>query len=128
MKPIYELPTEDLNSLLFYTSPKGEMVAISSIISLSPTVLKTANAAFDINDTVYDILKDKLTNYEAIKLMYSQTPEYVLATKEALKAQLNGYLEPDQADIDDKADDESEFPEQLQQLVAFLSALNSKGH
>lgn len=104
------------------------MIPISSIISISPTTLKTTNATFTINDNVYDILKDKLTNYEAIKLMYSQTPEYILATKETLKAQLNGYLEPDEADIDDKADDEPEFPEQLQQLVAFLSALNSKGH
>ena len=128
LKPIYELPTEDLNSLLFYTSPKGEMIPISSIISISPTTLKTTNATFTINDSAYNNLKDKLTNYEAIKLMYSQTPEYILATKEALKAQLNGYLEPDEADIDDKADDEPELPEQLQQLVAFLSALNSKGH
>ena len=104
------------------------MIAISSIISISPTTLKTTNATFTINDSTYNNLKDKLTNYEAIKLMYSQTPEYVLATKEALKAQLDGYLEPDEADIDDKADDESEFRQGLQQLTAFLSALSSKGY
>lgn len=102
------------------------MIPISSIISISPTTLKTTNATFTINDSAYNNLKDKLTNYEAIKLMYSQTPEYILATKEALKAQLDGYLEPDEADIDEKDDDESEFPEQLQQLAAFLSALNAK--
>ena len=130
LKPIYELSTEDLNSLLFYTSPEGEQIALSSIISVSPTQLKTANASFRINDLTYATIQDKLTNYEAIKLMYSQTPEYVLATKEALKAQLDGYLAPDEsddADIDDEPE-AHEMPNELQQLVAFLSALNAKGH
>lgn len=130
LKPIYELSTEDLNSLLFYTSPEGEQIALSSIISVSPTQLKTANASFRINDLTYATIQDKLTNYEAIKLMYSQTPEYVLATKEALKAQLDGYLAPDEsddADIDDEPETH-EMPNELQQLVAFLSALNAKGH
>ena len=130
LKPIYELPTEELNALLFYTSPEGEQIALSSIISVSPTQLKTANASFRINDLTYATIQDKLTNYEAIKLMYSQTPEYILATKEALKAQLDGYLAPDEsddADIDDEPE-AHEMPNELQQLVAFLSALNAKGH
>ena len=127
LKPIYELPTEELNALLFYTSPEGEQIALSSIISVSPTQLKTANASFRINDLTYATIQDKLINYEAIKLMYSQTPEYVLATKEALKAQLDGYLAPDDADIDDEPET-YEMPNELQQLAAFLSALNSKGH
>lgn len=127
LKPIYELPTEELNALLFYTSPEGEQIALSSIISVSPTQLKTANASFRINDLTYATIQDKLTNYEAIKLMYSQTPEYVLATKEALKAQLDGYLAPDESDIDDEPE-AHEISNELQQLVAFLSALNAKGH
>lgn len=72
MKPISALTPDEAKELLFYTSPSGAIVPISKIESLSPTTALISGEEYKISPELHAILKDKLTTYEGVKLMYAQ--------------------------------------------------------
>jgi hypothetical protein len=96
MKPIHELEPEQLDDLLFYTSDNGTKIAISKITSITTNLVTLGNDKYKIDQATYNILMDKLTTYEGVKLMYAQedlSKQVSKITKEDLAAQFSEYFE-----------------------------------
>ena len=72
MKPISQLSPEEAKELLFYISPNGITIPLSKISSLTHESVTIAGKVYEIDQQLYEILMDKLTTYEGVKLMYAQ--------------------------------------------------------
>ena len=72
MKPISQLSPEEAKELLFYTSPNGITIPLSKISSLTHKSVTIAGKEYEISQTLYETIMNKLTTYECVKLMYAQ--------------------------------------------------------
>ncbi len=125
MKPIHELAPEQLDDLLFYTSPKGTRLPISKITSLSADKVVVGTDTFQISDEIHAILFDKLTTYEGVKLMYAQedlAKQSAKVTKEDLAAQFSEYFEHMDHIVDHIETQAKRVVSNLQQTVNTVSA------